>query len=49
MLPETTLDGQKYIEYIKDRGITSDFPFDTLFETIKKYYITSNWDNYNDI
>ncbi len=49
MLPETNLDGQKYIEYIKDRGITSDFPFDTLFETIRKYYNTSNWDNVNDI
>ena len=49
MLPETTLDGQKYIEYIKDRGITSDFPFDTLFETIRKYYKTSNWDNSNEV
>lgn len=46
MLPETTLDGQKYIEYIKDRGISSDFPFDTLFETIRKYYNTSDWYNY---
>ena len=47
MLPETTLDGQKYIEYVKDRGVTSDFPFDQLFKTIRKYYNTSNWQNYN--
>ena len=49
MLPETTLDGQKYIEYIKDRGITSDFPFDILFKTIRKHYSTSNWEKYNEI
>lgn len=49
MLPETTKDGQKYIEYVKDRGVTNDFPFDTLFETIRKFYNTSNWDNSNDV
>lgn len=49
MLPETTKDGQKYIEYVKDRGVTSDFPFDTLFETIRKFYNTSNWDNSNEV
>jgi hypothetical protein len=49
MLPETTLDGHKYIEYIKDRGVTSDFPFDILLETIRKYYNTSNWDNRSEI
>lgn len=49
MLPETTKDGQKYIEYVKDRGITNDFPFDTLFETIRKFYNTSNWDNSNEV
>jgi len=49
MLPEKTLDGQKYIVYIKDRGITSDFPFDILFETIRKHYNTSNWNNYDGI
>ena len=48
MLPETTKDGQKYIEYVKDRGVTNDFPFDTLFETIRKFYNTSNWDNSNE-
>ena len=49
MLPETTKDGQKYIEYVKDRGVTNDFPFDTLFETIRKFYNTSNWDNSNEV
>jgi transglutaminase-like putative cysteine protease len=49
MLPETTLDGQKYIEYVKDRGVTSDFPFDTLIQTIRKYYNTSNWDSRSEI
>ncbi|MFX1444513.1 MAG: transglutaminase family protein [Promethearchaeota archaeon] len=46
MLPEKTLDGQKYIEYKKDRGITSDFPFDLLMKTIRKYYKTLDWTNY---
>ncbi|MFX1339832.1 MAG: transglutaminase family protein [Promethearchaeota archaeon] len=45
MLPEKTLDGQKYIEYKKDRGITSDFPFDLLMKTIRKYYKTLDWTN----
>ena len=49
MLPEFTLDGQKYIEYVKDRGITPDFPFDTLFKTIREYYNTSNWNNRSEI
>lgn len=49
MLPETTKDGQKYIEYVKDRGVTNDFPFDTLFETIREFYSTSNWDNSNEV
>ena len=46
MLPEINLDGQKYIEYVKDRGITSDFPFDLLMKTIREYYKTLDWTNY---
>ena len=46
MLPEINLDGRKYIEYVKDRGITSDFPFDLLMKTIREYYKTLDWANY---
>ncbi|TFG15860.1 MAG: transglutaminase domain-containing protein [Promethearchaeota archaeon] len=46
MLPDTTTDGQIYIEYIKDRGITSDFPFDELFKIIRDFYGTFDWQNY---
>ena len=46
MLPETTADGLIYIEYIKDRGFTSDFPFDELFKIIRNYYGTFDWQNF---
>ena len=38
ILPQTTLNGEKYIEYVKDRGVYNDFPFDLIFNTLKEYY-----------
>lgn len=38
ILPQTTLHGEKYIEYVKDRGVYNDFPFDLIFNTLKEYY-----------
>jgi transglutaminase-like putative cysteine protease len=48
MLPEKTLDGEKYIEYVKDRGFESDLPFDKLLQTIRKYYNSFDWQNYKE-
>ncbi len=38
VLPDTTLMGEKYIEYVKDRGSYHDFPFELIFKTLKDYY-----------
>lgn len=44
MLPEKTPDSHKYIEYVKDRGVYSDFPFKEIFKTIIKYYNMASWE-----
>lgn len=38
ILPEATLNGEKYIEYLNDRGFFSEFPFDSIFRTLKEHY-----------
>ncbi|MHA1229986.1 MAG: transglutaminase-like domain-containing protein [Candidatus Helarchaeota archaeon] len=38
ILPEYTLNGEKHIEYVRDRGTFSDFPFDLMFKTMRQYY-----------
>ncbi len=38
VLAEKTSDGRKYIEYVNDRGTYSDFPFETILETLSSYY-----------
>jgi len=38
VLSEETLDGQKYIEYLADRGYESDLPFKQIFKSFFDYY-----------
>ncbi|MHA1491459.1 MAG: transglutaminase-like domain-containing protein [Promethearchaeota archaeon] len=38
ILSGKTLNDQKYIEYIRDRGIFADFPFDKLFKELSEFY-----------
>ncbi|MHA1269429.1 MAG: transglutaminase-like domain-containing protein [Candidatus Helarchaeota archaeon] len=38
ILPEKTISGEKHVEYIQDRGVFVDFPFDILFKTLHKHY-----------
>jgi transglutaminase-like putative cysteine protease len=38
ILPTKTIDGEKHIEYIRDRGIYSDFPFKKMFKVLHEYY-----------
>jgi len=40
MLPKTTLDGQKHIEYITDRGIFADLPLKHIFDVFMEVYMT---------
>ena len=39
MLPKTTLDGQKHIEYISDRGIFADLPLKHIFDVFYKLHL----------
>jgi len=32
LLPSTTLDGRRHIEYVEDRGVFEDVPFDAIME-----------------
>ncbi len=41
VLSETTLDGQKYIEYVKDREISVDLPLKKILRTFADYYTFS--------
>jgi len=36
-------DGQKYIEYITDRGVFSDLPLEKIFKTSEAYYNGLGW------
>ena len=38
ILPEKTINGQKYVEYLKDRGTTHDLPFKEIFKTFFEEY-----------
>lgn len=38
MLPAETISGEKHIEYIKDRGVYDDLPFNVLFDFFRKKY-----------
>ena len=38
ILPKTTLNGEKHIEYVRDRGIFIDFPYNEIFNTLHEYY-----------
>lgn len=41
MLPKTTLDGQKHIEYLNDRGTFADLPLKHIFDVFMKTYMTT--------
>lgn len=46
LLPLTNLDGELYIEYVKDRGDAADIPFAEIILAFKDYYgseLTVNW------
>ncbi|MHC1591839.1 MAG: transglutaminase-like domain-containing protein [Candidatus Helarchaeales archaeon] len=38
ILPETTLNGEKHVEYVKDRGTAAEFPFEEIFREFQKVY-----------
>lgn len=38
ILPETTLNGKKHVEYLKDRGTSPDFPFKEIFAFFDTVY-----------
>ena len=38
ILPEKTLNGELYVEYLKDRGSTHDLPFKEIFKTFFEEY-----------
>lgn len=40
MLPAESLDGQKYVEYLKDRGFFADLPFDQMISTYEELHAT---------
>lgn len=39
ILPGTTLDGQKHIEYLKDRGTFADLPLKQILKTFSEVYL----------
>jgi len=41
MLPETTLNNEKHVEYVKDRGIALDLPLEEIMGYFKKAYPTA--------
>lgn len=41
MLPETTLDNEKHVEYVKDRGTAPDLPLEEIMGYFKKAYPTT--------
>ncbi len=46
LLPLTNLDGELYVEYVKDRGDAADIPFDEIIQAFKDYYgsdLTEKW------
>jgi len=38
LLPSTNLDGELYIEYVKDRGDSSDIPFAEIVQAFNDFY-----------
>ena len=38
VLPKTTINGEKFIEYVNDRGSYSDLPFKKMFKILHQYY-----------
>jgi transglutaminase-like putative cysteine protease len=42
LLPPVTLDGRRHIEYVEDRGVFEDVPFDEIMEAslLKKYLLS---------
>jgi len=41
MLPETTLNNEKHVEYVKDRGTVPDLPLEEIMGYFKKAYPTT--------
>ena len=39
ILPEFTLDGKKHIEYVKDRGYTTEFPLKEILKVFTQVYL----------
>ena len=42
ILPSTTLRGEKYVEYLKDRGTNHKLPFKEIFSAFYEYYPVKN-------
>jgi len=42
ILPSTTLNGEKYVEYLNDRGTDHELPFKEIFRTFYDYYPVKN-------
>jgi transglutaminase-like putative cysteine protease len=43
LLPSTTMDGKRYNEYVEDRGVFEDVPFDKIMEaSLLKKYLTGS-------
>jgi transglutaminase-like putative cysteine protease len=41
LLPPVTLDGRRHIEYVEDRGVFEDVPFDEIMDTsLRKKYLS---------